>query len=140
MLKILIAVDGSNSSDHAIQHAINLAQSGTQIELHLINVQPALTGDVAAFVGQEALASFHQERGQEESRSARDKLDNAKIAYDLHIEVGAIAEKIAQCAEQLKIDQIIMGSRGMGSIGNLILGSVATKVIHLVNTPVTLVK
>ena len=33
-----------------------------------------------------------------------------------------------------------MGTRGMGAMGNLILGSVATKVIHLVDVPVTLVK
>jgi nucleotide-binding universal stress UspA family protein len=33
-----------------------------------------------------------------------------------------------------------MGTRGMSAIGNLFLGSVTTKVVHLANVPVTLVK
>jgi nucleotide-binding universal stress UspA family protein len=37
-------------------------------------------------------------------------------------------------------DGIVMGTRGMSAVGNLVMGSVATKVIHLTKLPVTLVK
>ncbi|MFN5167526.1 MAG: universal stress protein [Pseudomonadota bacterium] len=39
-----------------------------------------------------------------------------------------------------QVDGIVMGSRGMGALGNLAFGSVATKVVHLADVPVTLVK
>jgi nucleotide-binding universal stress UspA family protein len=38
------------------------------------------------------------------------------------------------------VDQVVIGSRGLGAIGRLVLGSVATKVAHLARVPVTLVK
>ena len=47
---------------------------------------------------------------------------------------------LAKRAEELGCDEIIMGTRGMGAIGNLVMGSVATKVVHLAGIPVTLVK
>ena len=47
---------------------------------------------------------------------------------------------IADSAEREGCDAIVMGTRGMGSIGSLMLGSVATKVVHLTKLPVTLVK
>jgi nucleotide-binding universal stress UspA family protein len=140
MLNLLIPVDGSKSSDAAVAYAVRLVQSGTRAQLHLVNVQPALSGDVATFVAQQTIDDFHRERSQVESKSACQLLDDAGIGYQLHTAVGPIAEQIAHCVGEQSIDQIIMGSRGMGSIGNLLLGSVATKVIHLVEVPVTLVK
>jgi nucleotide-binding universal stress UspA family protein len=140
MMNILIPVDGSKNSDDAVRYTMRLLRSGTRAQLHLINVQPGLSGDVTAFVAADTIADFHQERSRVESQSACALLDADKTPYRLHTAVGPIAEKIAQCVRQHAIDQVVMGSRGMGSIGNLLLGSVATKVIHLVAVPVTLVK
>jgi nucleotide-binding universal stress UspA family protein len=47
---------------------------------------------------------------------------------------------IARFARERGCDQILMGTRGLGAIGSLLLGSVATKVIHLADVPVLLVK
>ena len=47
---------------------------------------------------------------------------------------------ITRKAEELNCDAIIMGTRGMGALGNLVMGSIATKVVHLTRLPVTLVK
>jgi nucleotide-binding universal stress UspA family protein len=47
---------------------------------------------------------------------------------------------IAQYAKEKGCDQIVMGTRGLGTVQGLLLGSVATKVIHLANVPVMLVK
>jgi nucleotide-binding universal stress UspA family protein len=54
--------------------------------------------------------------------------------------VGDTAEKIAATARRLRCSSIVMGTRGMGMLGTLVLGSIATKVIHLAKVPVTLVK
>ena len=53
---------------------------------------------------------------------------------------GDAAQEIVRAAEHEKVDQIAMGTRGMSALGNLLLGSVAQKVLHLGHTPVLLVK
>ena len=105
MMNILIPVDGSMNSDAAVRYAVRLIRSGTQAGLHVINVQPALSGDVAAFVAQETIADFHQERARVESQSARAILDAEQLAYQWHTDVGPIAEKIAECVRDQAIDQ-----------------------------------
>ena len=51
-----------------------------------------------------------------------------------------MAETIAAYSNNCGCDQIIMGTRGMGSLEGLLLGSISTKVLHMVKVPVTLVK
>ena len=63
-----------------------------------------------------------------------------ELAIYLHQPGPDRRHSIVSCAETLGCDGIVMGTRGMGAIGNLVAGSVATKVIHLTKLPVTLVK
>ena len=53
---------------------------------------------------------------------------------------GEAGETLADAARRLKCGSIVMGTRGQGAVGNLVLGSVATRVVHLAKVPVTLVK
>lgn len=140
MLKLLLPVDGSPSAERAGAYVAKLWPHQQDTELHLLNVQPPLSGDIASFVPAATIADFHHEQALRETKAVRTLLEQANISYSLHTVTGPIAETIAQYAQQLSIDQIIMGSRGMSAIGNLLLGSIATKVIHLAPVPVTLVK
>ena len=54
--------------------------------------------------------------------------------------LGAVAEQVALAVDRLGCDTVIMGTRGKSAIGNLLMGSAATRVVHLVNVPVLLVK
>lgn len=56
--------------------------------------------------------------------------------HAFHIGVGDPAEVIVQYAEDKRCEQIVMGPRGMGTMSNLVLGSVASKVIPLAKAPV----
>ncbi|MEN9783544.1 MAG: hypothetical protein RJA24_887, partial [Pseudomonadota bacterium] len=67
-------------------------------------------------------------------------LQTAGVEFKVHMVVGETAEKIAATARRLRCSSIVMGTRGMGMLGTLVLGSIATKVIHLAKVPVTLVK
>ena len=140
MHKILLPVDGSASAERAAQYIIKIWPHQQQAELHLINVQPPLSGDIASFVPAENIADYHREQAMQETDSVRQALANDAVPFTLHTVTGPIAETIAEQAKQLGVTQIIMGSRGMSAISNLLLGSIATKVIHLTDAPVTLVK
>lgn len=143
MLKLLVPVDGSDSSGRAVDHLIKkLGWFKDGAEIHLLNVQPPVPygNRVSSVIGHDQLAQYHQEEGQAALKTARQKLDAAKVKFHYHIGVGDAAEVIAQYAKEKRCDQILMGTRGLGSVSNLVLGSVATKVIHLTSVPVLLVK
>ena len=64
----------------------------------------------------------------------------AEVKFESRAEIGPIAETINSLARATRADHIVMGTRGLGALRNLVLGSVATKVVHLATIPVTLVK
>ena len=143
MTTILIAVDGSSHSAKVAKTAIKHAAACTQApELHLIYVHlPVPTmGGLIKPVGHEALQRYYREEGEDALRAAKKLFDRAKLACNIHIVVGPIAESIAGEAKKLKCDLIIMGTHGMGAMSGMLLGSVATKTVHLAPCPVVLVR
>jgi len=143
MLKLLVPVDGSESSGRAVDHLIkHLGWFKDGVEIHLLNVQHQIPygNRVSSAIGQDKLAQYHQEEGMAALKTATQKLDAAQLKYHYHIGVGSEAEVICQYVKEKGCDQIFMGTRGLGSVSNLVLGSVATKVIHLSPVPVLLVK
>jgi nucleotide-binding universal stress UspA family protein len=141
MFRMLIAVDGSESSDRAVNHLVKkLAWYKEKVEIHLLNVQAALPSDVSRFISAEQLQAFHHEQGHAALASARAILDAASIAYVTHIGVGEPAHVIAQYAKEKAIEQIVMGTRGLGTVAGLVMGSVTTKVLSLTDVPVLLIK
>ena len=142
-MKLLVPVDGSKCSIRAVDHLLKkLDWFKGGVEIHLLNVQPPVPygGRVSSVVGHDQIAKYHQEEGLTALKAARHKLDTAKVKYTYHIGVGDEAEVISEYAKEQGVDQIFMGTRGLGGISTLVLGSVATKVIHLSPVPVLLVK
>lgn len=142
MLKILVPVDGSQNAERAVAHAVEFVTNSKEpVELHLLNVQvPIVSGDVKMFIKQEDINAYYRDMAEKALATARQTLDRAGVRYEHHIGVGQIAETIIDYAASKKCGQIVMGSRGLGSVSGLLLGSVATKVIQLAQVPVTLVK
>ena len=62
------------------------------------------------------------------------------IAYQPRILVGQIAESIVKHAKDRRCDLIYIGTRGMSELGKALVGSTATKVLHISEIPVLLVK
>jgi len=142
-MKVLLSVDGSEPSIRAVNYLIKA--SGwfkTEIEVHLLNVQHELPygGRVGSVLGRDAIEKYHQEQGAEQLKQARSLLDAAHVKYHAHIGVGDEASVIAAYAKDKHCDQIYMGTRGLGPVTGMVLGSVATKVIHLSPVSVLLVK
>lgn len=143
MLKFLVPVDGSEPSNRAVDFLIKRrGWFKDEVEIHLLNVQhPIPYGErVSSVVGHDRITQFHQEEGMASLTAAMGRLDAARLKYHHHIGVGEEVEIICKYVKEKECDQIVMGTRGMGSVSNLLLGSVATKVIHLSPVPVLLVK
>ena len=142
MHKVLVPVDGSEHALEAVRHVIRLVREGQPSDVHLINVQPPLTGDVTAFVPHRAVHDFHLDEARLATQSACELLDRAGIPYSKHIFVGHPATVIAECAHDLHCDMVVMGTHGFGTITHLLIGSVSHETIHLIDPdiPVTLVK
>jgi nucleotide-binding universal stress UspA family protein len=143
MLKFLVPVDGSAASGRAVDYLIKkLDVFKDPVEIHLLNVQPPIPygGRVSSVIGQDKLAQYHQEEAMTVLKPVMQKLEAARVKFHHHIGVGDAAEVICKFAKEKGCDQIVMGTRGMGSVSNLVLGSVATKVMHLTSVPVLLVK
>ena len=64
----------------------------------------------------------------------------AQATFVARAEIGSPAETIDRVAREIGAHQIVTGTRSLGSLGNLFLGSVAAKVVRLAQVPVTLVK
>jgi nucleotide-binding universal stress UspA family protein len=138
---ILVPIDGSDNALRALNHVVQHMKMYEPLTLHLLNVQiPIISGSVRRFIDQDTIRKYHQEEGEAMLAKAKALLDEAHVPYAAHIKVGHIAETIVAAAEQHKCDQIVMGSRGLGTTAGLWLGSVTTKTLHLAQVPVTIVK
>lgn len=140
MKAILVAVDGSAYSDRATQHAIDLITTGCAADLHLINVQPNLSGAVSAFVSREQIETHHREEGQKALASAVELAKKASVPAKVHIGVGRQGEIVADFAKKLDAGLVVIGTRGHTGLAGVLLGSVAQDVIAHSKVPVTLVK
>lgn len=141
MLRILVAVDGSEHSDRTVSHVLKqVPLYKDAVEIHLLNVQPPLPAKVARFAPASQVQEYHREHGEESLASARKILDGSGTKYLTHIGVGEPAPVIEGYVRDQGIDLVAMGSRGLGSVTGLLLGSVATKVIGSTTVPVLVVK
>jgi nucleotide-binding universal stress UspA family protein len=143
MKKVLVPIDGSATSLRALDILMQkrtLYRDPGELEIHLLNVQHPVSGDVDTFVDHDQIKQYHREQSLEALQPARDLLDQAGIPYIFHIGVGDPGEVIAHYAKEKGCDQIIMGTRGRGELAGLLLGSVTWKVIHLAEVPILLVK
>ncbi len=135
----LLAADGSRDADCAARFIARAAPVLGVGRIHVANVQPAGgTGQRAGRAPEAAQRLLAAAR--RETAAARRILDSARLPWRLHaIPGGDPAAAIAAAALRLRTGEIVLGSRGLSALGNLGLGSVAYKVVHLARQPVTLV-
>ena len=142
MLKMLIAVDGSENSLHAIEAVARIANETTQRQIVLLNVRsgPLLYGDLPSL----SLQQIDEAQKKQQDDVLATALERARacglVIGATRRAVGDAAQEIVRVAAECAAQQIVIGTRGMGALGNLFLGSVAQRVVHLAEVPVLLVK
>jgi nucleotide-binding universal stress UspA family protein len=143
-MKILVPVDGSPGSLHAVKVAIELVSGRQQASIVLLNVNSIPMLDLLER-GSAMLAEWLKEEGerlaQQSLEGAMTMCQTAGVSFTARIEKGAPAATIERIVQEEKIDHVVMGRRGLGGIRGLVLGSVSTQVLQLaIDVPVTLVK
>lgn len=140
MKRILVPVDGSGSALRALRHAISRAKESSA-EIHVLHVEPPPHYQEARLYSmREDIAQIHQEARQRLLQDAVDEVQAEKVPHAVHLEEGEVANAIAHFADAQRMDEIVMGTRGMTAFGQMLVGSVASRVVHFVKVPVTLVK
>jgi nucleotide-binding universal stress UspA family protein len=140
MEKILLPVDGSHSAQRAIEYVVATNEEQRR-EIHLLNVQsPIRANFLTPFPVVEMMVKSRQNAGDEVLSPVRALLAAQGIDYTWQVLLGDPAETIVRYAAEQGCTSIVMGTRGMNSIGTFVLGSVATKVVNLADIPVTLIK
>lgn len=142
MMKLLIAVDGSDPARRAIEAAAKLATQGVGVEATLVHVResPAYYGELPPF-DYESIESGLRQRQSALLEAALAQARNSGLqTVATQATQGQAAQEIARLAADLGADCVVMGTRGMNALGGLLLGSVAQRVVHLAAVPVMLVK
>lgn len=141
MLKLLVPVEENEIRKEMIGSLILwLDRIQTPYQIHLINIQPAIHGDVGMFLRHEQIQDFQREEGLKQLKGAMKQLESAGRTFEHHICVGDAAEVIAQFARQNDIHQIVIGYRSISTLTALLLGSLPSRVIQLADVPVMLIK
>lgn len=142
MQKVLIPFDGSAPAKRAVQYLASAAATNASLEVHVLNVSAPVTpyGDyvpnaVLEHMRQDALAQAAKVNEQ-----ATDMLKACGVRCTAHEVSGEVIPAIAKAVETLGVDTVVMGTRGMSNFANLMMGSVASRVVHEVSVPVLLVK
>ena len=142
-MKILLAVDGSTHSNKAtetlIKHAA-LYKDAPEIFLLYVHLPVPKLHGMSNVVSREMINRYYEDESEEALATSKRLLDEARIASHAQMLVGPVAETIVKQAEAHGCDLIYMGTRGMGGLKNVLLGSNAVKVLHLATIPVVLVK
>jgi len=139
--RVLLPIDGSAGSLRALAHLADTLDHRPGPEIHLLNVQPTImSGDVGVHATAEMVRSIRRTAGEKALHRARTLLDGKGLAHRSAILFGKPADAIVRYARDHGIDRIVMGTRGMGALRSLLMGSVAARVVGATEVPVTLVK
>ena len=140
-MKILVPVDGSPFTKRMLAYlaAHDEWLGGTHCYT-LLHVAPAVPPRAAAVLDKTVLKEHYAEESEKVFKPLRTFFDKQKIAVDFVAKVGPAAETIASLADKGKFDLLMMGSHGHGLLGNLVMGSVTTRVLALCGVPVLIVR
>lgn len=141
-MKILLAADGSQYTRRAARYLAAHANLLKDVpEVHILHVrQPIPYPAAAAVVGNKAIEDYQRSEAEVALGVAQAELTAAGVNATSHFAVGDVAAETVSYVKKHGIDLVVMGSRGHGALAGLALGSVATKLICVLEVPVMVVR
>ncbi|WP_017472384.1 universal stress protein [Amphibacillus jilinensis] len=135
---ILLASDGSEYAIRACEKALILAENNPNAKITMLYVVDGATSKADATHYWSA-SELDKSRKEKLTISER-KIKQAHIAYEIKILHGDPGPTIVKFANEHDVDICVIGSRGLNSLQEMVLGSVSHKVAKRANCPVMIVK
>ena len=137
-MKIAVAVDGSDNALRAAKHAIMLAQYLPETHLEIIYVADYNKAKDERLLAQspESLALKREQKVSSCSKTC----EICRCQVKITMLKGSPSQEIIKYVKEHSIDQLVIGSRGLNTFQEMVLGSVSHKVMKHANCPVTIVK
>ena len=140
-MKILIAADGSAFTKRMLGYVTAHDELfGPAQEYTVFTVVPAVPPRAAAVIDKQTLQEYYADEAEKVLKPVRTFFEKQGLQAKTSFKVGHPAEAISKAATSGKFDMVVMGSHGHSSLGNLVLGSVATNVLAHCKVPVLLVR
>jgi nucleotide-binding universal stress UspA family protein len=145
---VLVAVDGSENSDRALDFALDLAEkygaaitvlnvSGSPI-MGAVPLEPTAVSGDSMVVFSKDLRRFHEEILGKAVAHAKMFKPNVVVSWKLR--EGDPALEIVAEANEGAFDIVVIGHRGLGKVRELFLGNISEKVAHLASCPIVIVR
>jgi nucleotide-binding universal stress UspA family protein len=133
--KILLATDGSEDARRATEAAADLAgKSGS--ELHVVHVWHDVPGFAHAFVKREL-----RRQGQEILDEQVQKIEaSGGTVTQAHLRGGRTSDEVIELSEELGVGLLVVGSRGLGTVRRILIGSHSEEIVHHARVPVLVVR
>ena len=141
-MKMLVAIDGSKNALRALKYAIKLAGKLSEpSSLVLVNAHDdtALRG-ASQFVSKDTVKGYLDDLSNSELAEAVALAEKSGLSFETRLVRGQVAQTILKAATDRDCDQIILGSKGRSALRDLLIGSVAQRVIAMSTIPVTIIK
>jgi nucleotide-binding universal stress UspA family protein len=105
----------------------------------LLNVQPPFSRHIANFVSRGNRSEYHRMRGDKAILRVKQMLDNSRVPNTVHIEVGDKAALIAEFAQRLNCDRIVISTARKNSLTRMLEDSTTNRVIEATNVPLEII-
>lgn len=143
--RILVAVDGSDTSNLALQEAIQLTKDQKATLCIIYVVDEAVVKYTDGYVDFETLWSSYKEEGQDLLNRINAEVKQENINFETRLVVlklfgGRLAEKIVAEAQDWHADLLVIGTHGRHGVSHFFLGSVAERVLRIATMPVLLIR
>lgn len=149
--KILVALDGSEAADKALDHALDIAEKYSAGILLLSVIQPVVVPRVAfspaavSPVPPTATVNYSKKLREQHEKLLSEALNKAKklkpkIKISTKLVDGRPSDQLVETAQKGDFDLLVIGSRGLGGIKEFFLGSVSDRVADEAPCPVLIVK
>ena len=141
---ILLATDGSDEADLATQAAAELSKA-TASEVHVTYVLPTEADLIGPHAYTDEIRESLIEQAERDARSLlegraeRVRSEGGKVA-ETHLRVGRPDKEIVRLARVLGVGTIVLGSRGLGALDRMLIGSVSESVVRHAHCPVYVVR
>jgi nucleotide-binding universal stress UspA family protein len=139
-MKILLAVDGSPYTKKMLAYMAAHELFSPKNDYTAFTAQVVLPSQARAALGKELVAKYYEDEGQRVMGPVQKYLERQGVKVKSICKIGSPGELISKLADAEKFDLVVMGSHGHGALVNLMVGSVATKVLANCKVPVLIVR